>query len=154
MLVALTYAGLVIARCLCRLLCGQIRRLEAPCPSSPTARAQRCSPRPSKPVRESALTLSSPSSPEQWRRARPASALVTVRCTLRCRRRELVQADCCPFAVLPLPNSPGGHRLGVNSLAVDKQGTLCVPPIAIRSTPSELPRPSFMAHVADAVLCR
>ncbi|EPS36103.1 hypothetical protein H072_10520 [Dactylellina haptotyla CBS 200.50] len=26
--------------------------------------------------------------------------------------------------VLPLPNSPGGHRLGVNSLALDRRGTL------------------------------
>jgi WD repeat-containing protein 48 len=33
-------------------------------------------------------------------------------------------ADRASAAVLPLANSPGGHRLGVNSLAVDRQGVL------------------------------
>jgi hypothetical protein len=37
--------------------------------------------------------------------------------------------------VLPLPDAPGGHRLGVNGLAVDADGSTLYNPLACFSLP-------------------
>lgn len=47
-----------------------------------------------------------------------------------CQSRKRILTDIPPTAVLPLANSPGGHRLGVNGLAVDsKRSVLCDKPL-------------------------
>lgn len=42
--------------------------------------------------------------------------------------RDFPPVDTDHVAVLPLPDAPGGHRLGVNGLAVDRQNSILYVP--------------------------